>query len=166
MSKGQRDRGASQSTDPADDAEQPSWKALWPFLVALAVVVVAAAGIGISYLIRPAEDRMSEEARVQHAVNDQYTARNDLDYAKYRASTCATTVSSATFPTEAVFLDENRKSSEQNGHIVIPEITDITVDGDRATAKVHWHFDDKPDDEQTTGVVVVREDGDWKVCTS
>jgi hypothetical protein len=168
-SAGDRDRDRSGSTDPRepDPADgRRSWKDAWPFLVAFAVVLIAAAGIGISYLIRPADARLSTEAQVQHAINDSYTARNDLDYAKYRGATCSAELTSDTFPDETTFLDQNRKSFEVNGHIVIPEITDIAVNGDRATAKVHWHFDEKADQKQVADTVVVREDGDWKVCTS
>lgn len=164
MSQGQKGRAAAQPEEPAD-AER-SWKAAWPFLVAVVVVVVAAAGIGISHLVRPADDRMSDTAHVQHAINDAYTARNTADYAKYRSVTCTAERSSDTFPTEQEFVEQNRRSTEENGHIVIPDITDVTVTGDRGTAKVHWHFDDKPDQQQVTGAVVVREDGNWKVCTS
>ena len=168
-SAGDRDRdrsGSADSREPAPADDRRSWKDAWPFLVAFAVVVIAAAGIGISYLIRPADDRLSVEAKVQHAINDSYTARNDLDYGKYRGATCSADLSSDTFPDETTFLDQNRRSFDENGHIVIPEITDIAVDGDRATAKVHWHFDEKADQKQVADTIVVREDGDWKVCTS
>ncbi|MGV9713001.1 Rv0361 family membrane protein [Gordonia sp. NPDC003424] len=164
MSEGQRGRGSARNDDAAD--AQRSWKDAWPFLLALIVIVVAAAAIGISHLLRPAEDRMSETARVQHAISDAYTARNNADYAAYRSVTCAAELSSDAFPTESEFVEQNRRSNEQNGHIVIPEITDITVTGDRASAQVHWHFDGKPDEQQVAGTVVVREDGNWKVCKS
>ncbi|MEE4025136.1 hypothetical protein V1Y59_18780 [Gordonia sp. PKS22-38] len=166
-SAGDRDRSTSQGRrgEPTAPAGR-SWKEAWPFLVALGIIVVVALGIGISYLIRPADDRMNTEAHIQHAVNDAYTARNELDYAAYRGAMCAEELGSDSFPDEATFVDDNRISFEENGQIVIPEIADITVTGDRATAQVHWHFDEKPDQEQVTNVVVVREDGDWKVCTS
>ena len=168
MAKRAGDQDRSESGGRSDDqmAPAPSWKAAWPFLVALGVVVVAVVGIGISYLIRPADDRMSTDAQIQHAVNDVYTARNELDYTRYRESVCAAELASGSFPDEDAFVEQNRVSFEENGQIVIPEISDIAVNGDRATAQVHWHFDETPDSEQVTDVVVVREDGDWKVCTS
>ena len=46
------------------------------------------------------------------------------------------------------------------------EITELVVDGDRATAKVHWHYDKTPDDVNVVDTIVVRENGEWKVCTS
>ncbi|MXP19869.1 hypothetical protein GIY30_00630 [Gordonia sp. HNM0687] len=168
MAKRADDQGRSESGGRSDDqmTPAPSWKAAWPFLVALGLVVVAAVGISISYLIRPADDRMSTEAHIQHAVNDVYTARNELDYTRYREATCAAELASDSFPDEDTFVEQNRVSFEENGQIVIPEISEIDVNGDRATAQVHWHFDETPDSEQVTDVVVVREDGDWKVCTS
>lgn len=161
---GDADKSGTGGPEP-DDASR-TWKDAWPFFVAFGVVVIAAAGIGVSYLIRPAEDRMSDTARVQHAINDQYTARNDLDYAKYRGVTCQADLVGPDFPTEAAFLDANRASNDENGHIVIPEIREIHIDGTRATADVEWHFDNKPDEKQLTHAVVVSEDGNWKVCTS
>lgn len=150
-----------------DDADTPrTWKDAWPFLVALGIVVVLAAGIGISYLVRPADERMSDSALVQHAINNAYTARNEVDYAKYRDSVCVADTKASTFPTEEQFVEENRTSMDSNGPIEIPEITDLTVSGDRASAQVHWHFEKSEDKTQVTDTVVVREDGDWKVCTS
>lgn len=142
----------------------PSWRKVWPFLLALIVVVVAVVGILLSYLIRPAEKRASEPAQVQYAINDFYTARNNLDYAEFRDHTCAADLNASDFPSEAEFTAENQKSLEANGRIVIPEISDVSVSGDRATATVHWQFDKKSDEKQTTNVVVLRENGNWKVC--
>ncbi|NDK88140.1 hypothetical protein GYA93_00870 [Gordonia desulfuricans] len=165
MAKGARRSSAPEPTDPQpDDAPPPSWRNAWPFLVALVVVALAALGIGLSYLFRPAEERASDAAKVQYAINDQYTARNNVDYAAYRESTCAAELASTGFPSEQTFTTENQASLEANGRVIIPEITDVSVDGDRATAKVHWQFDKKSDQTHTVDTVVVREDGNWKVC--
>lgn len=146
------------------DDPSPSWRAAWPFWVALGVVVIAVAGIGLSYLIRPADERAGDSAQVQYAINDVYTARNNVDYAAFRDHTCAAEVNAADFVTQAQFTADNQKSLEDNGRIVIPEISDVAVSGDRATATVHWQYDKKSDQTQTTNVVVLRENGNWKVC--
>ena len=144
----------------------PSWKAALPFIIAVVVVVVVVIGVLISNAVRPAEDRMSEDAKVQHAINDYYTARNEADFDKYTAANCAAVRGAEGFPTKDKFVADNRRSMDDNGQIKIPEITDLTVDGDRATARVHWHFEKSEDKKNVVDTTVVREDGKWKVCTS
>lgn len=161
--RGMSDKKRAADAPPADDAPR-SWRNAWPFLVALAVVVIAVVGILSSNLLRPATDRASDPAQVQMVINDAYTARNSLDYGAYRSATCAREVNAPTFPTEQTFVADNTTSREANGHIVIPEITDITVTGDTATATAHWHYDKHPEQKQTDKVALVRENGDWKVC--
>ena len=163
--------GASDSKNPdsdldADDQRPRTWKDAWPFWSALVIVVVAILAVVLSNMLRPAEERASDSGQVQFAINDNYTARNNVDYGKFKQSTCAADTSSSSFISEQEFVSQNRTSVESKGRIVIPEITDVTVNGDRATARVHWHFDKTPDDKQTTSVVVVKDDGTWKLCKS
>ena len=163
--------GASDSENPnsdldADEQRPRTWKDAWPFWIALLVVVVAILAVVLSNMLRPAEERASDSGQVQFAINDNYTARNNVDYGKFTQSTCAADTSSTSFISEQEFVSQNRTSVESKGRIVIPEITDVTVNGDRATARVHWHFDKTPDEKQTTSVVVVKDDGTWKLCTS
>ncbi len=153
-------------TPQAPDGDAPSWKAALPFIIAGVVVLVVVIGVLISNAVRPAEDRMSEDAKVQHAINDYYTARNEADFDKYAAVNCAAVRGAEGFPTKDSFVTDNRKSMDDNGQIKIPEITDLTFDGDRATARVHWHFDRSEDKKNVFDTTVVREDGEWKVCTS
>lgn len=159
-----RRRSEPEITAEPERVPTPSWRKAWPFLVALVVVVAAVGGIVASHIFRPAEDRAGDSAQVQYAINDIYNARNNVDYNAYRDHTCAADRNSTGFPTEAQFTAANQKSREDNGRIVIPEISDVQVSGDRATATVHWHFDKKSDQTQTTKVAAVREDGNWKVC--
>ncbi len=144
----------------------PNWKNAWPFFVAAGVVALLVLGIVLSSISRPSEERVSDDARVQYAINDLYTAKNGPNYAEYRANTCDADLDKTGFPTEAQFVAENQASLDQNGPIEIPEITDLVVDADRATAKVHWHYKDKADAKQVVETIVVRENGEWKVCSS
>ncbi|GAA1482717.1 hypothetical protein GCM10009624_31570 [Gordonia sinesedis] len=160
------DDGGPTDGASADGAPEsaPSWKNAWPFWVALIVVALAVVGLLLSYVWRPAEDRASDSAQVQFAINDVYTARNAVNYGDYRNGHCAADLAAPDFPSAEAFAAENRDSQKANGLIVIPEITDVTVTGDRATAQVQWHFDKQPDRKQTTSVSVARENGKWKVC--
>ncbi|MCG7635142.1 MULTISPECIES: Rv0361 family membrane protein [Gordonia] len=148
------------------DQRPPSWKNAWPFFVAAGVVGLVVLGVVLSNVTRPAEDRAGDSAQVQYAINDVYTARNGPNYAEYRANTCAADVEAADFISEERFVQDNRETLTRNGHIEIPEITELVVDGDRATAKVHWHYDKTPDDVNVVDTIVVRENGEWKVCSS
>lgn len=139
---------------------------MWPFLAALGFMVVLLVVLGLSLFFRPAEDRVSDDTRVQYAINDNYTARNALDYEAFRASSCEADLADDEFPSEQEFLAEHERSREDNGQINIPLISDLVVEGQRATAKVHWHYEERPDDETVTEVVVIEENGDWKVCGS
>ncbi|GAB19188.1 hypothetical protein GOEFS_076_00170 [Gordonia effusa NBRC 100432] len=148
----------------ADD-QSPRTGNIWPFAAAVIVIVLAVGGVLLSNVLRPSDDRVSDSAQVQYAINDSYTARNSLDYAKYRSTMCADVVDAADFPTEQVFVEENRRSRETFGKILIPEIADVMIDGNRATAQVHWHFENKGSDAKTvTPTTVVREGDEWKVC--
>lgn len=159
--------GASDEAASADGApaSPPNWKNAWPFWLALIVVALAVVGLILSYVLRPAEDRASDSAQVQFAINDVYTARNAVDYGAYRNGHCAADLAAPDFPSAEAFATQNRDSQKANGLIVIPEITEVTVTGERATAQVQWHFDKQPDRKQTTSVSVARENGKWKVCT-
>lgn len=161
-------RGADDpSGNPSEPDEAPrSWRNAWPFFVAAGGVGIVVLSIVVSNLARPAEERAGDSAQVQYAINDLYTARNGADYATFREHTCAADVERSDFVGEQQFVAENEKSLEVNGHIEIPEITDLVVDGERATAKVHWHYDKTPDDKKVTETTVVRENGEWKVCSS
>ncbi|KAF0969373.1 MULTISPECIES: Rv0361 family membrane protein [Gordonia] len=174
-------RGAASSKKPASgeagssdadvdaavvDEAPPNWKNAWPFFVAAGVVALVVLGIVLSNISRPPEERVSDDALVQYAINDLYTAKNGPDYAEYRANTCDADLDKPGFPAEAQFVAENQASLDQNGRIEIPEITDLVVDGDRATAKVHWHYKNKSEDKQVVETTVVRENGEWKVCSS
>ncbi|MEO9328006.1 Rv0361 family membrane protein [Gordonia aurantiaca] len=166
-------RGVSSKANVSNDdvnaalvEDGPSnWSKAWPFFVAFGLVALFVLGIVLSNISRPAEERVSDDAKVQYAINDLYSARNGADYAKFRGATCAADLAKPDFPSEADFVADSKASVEKNGQIEIPEITDLVVNGDRATAKVHWHHEKSSGDEQVADTIVVRENGEWKVCS-
>lgn len=151
---------------PVDEGaeDQPrSVKAALPMLIAGGLVLAILAWIGISALVSPSDDRISDSAQVQRTVNQMYSAMGTLNYENYRASFCAADVAAPNFPTSVQFADDNRADNAAKGKIVVPTM-DVEVTGDRSTVTAHWHRQNDEKAEQTTQWKLVKEGDDWKVC--
>jgi hypothetical protein len=48
----------------------------------------------------------------------------------------------------------------------VDDVTGVHVEGDRATATVVYHFGNTPDAKVNSETAFVREDGQWRVCSS
>ncbi len=136
-------------------ADRPT---MTPFLAALAVVVLVVIGIGLFNLM--GDDGPSPEQQVARAAVGQNDALQRQSYTDFGSYTCA-----AERGTEADVLAGQRNSVETRGERFVDDVTDVNVDGDRATAKVTYHFDKAPDTKTTVTMSFVREDGAWKVCS-
>lgn len=132
-------------------------------IIAGALVLVILAWIGISALVNPAEERMSDSAQVQRTVNQMYSARGTLNYENYRATFCAADLAAPEFPTSVQFADDNRTENDAKGKIVVPSM-DVEVTGDRASVTVHWNREKDENAKQQTQLTLVSEGGEWKVC--
>lgn len=146
---------------PLEDDER---RTPWPFLIAVAIVVLVLGAIGVMHVVRPAEDRLTEESKVSRTINDYYTAQNALNYSNFRALTCAAQRDSADFPSEEAFSTEQTEAREADGQIEISNISETVVNGDRATANVH-SFRKQKTQTQITPVTLVKESDSWKVCS-
>ncbi|AUH67928.1 MULTISPECIES: Rv0361 family membrane protein [Gordonia] len=151
------------SHDLPEDDQPRSWKAALPMILAGALVVVLLAWVLIAALVNPPEERLSDSAQVQHTVNDMYSAMGTLNYDQYVGSFCQADVDAADFPKSVQFAEQNRAENEDKGKIVVPNM-DVEVTGDSATVKAHWNRENTADDEQTTSLRLIRENGEWKVC--
>ncbi len=129
-----------------------------PFLGALAIIVIIVIGVWLLNLSRG--DGLSEDERVGRAAVGQNDALQRQNFADFRGYTCR-----AQQGTEADILARQRDSVAKNGARFVDDVTDVVVDGDRATATVTYHFDKAPDTRTGVGVAFVHEDGAWKVCS-
>jgi hypothetical protein len=129
-----------------------------PFLAALAVIVFVIAVITVLSLTD--DDGVSDEHQVARALVGQNDALQREDVADYRSYTCAALTAG-----EQQALSAQRESKAQAGPRFVDDVTDIRVDGDRATATVQYSFENNRDDKRTTEMTVLREDGAWKVCS-
>lgn len=147
----------------AEFGDDDPGRSRWPFLVALGFVVLLVAVVAGVALIDPPAERLSDSTKVQHAVNDAFTARNSLNYGQYRDAHCAADLEAADFPTATEFADENRKARDAQGPIVIPDMA-VQIQGDVATVAVNWHREKTSNEKQTTDLTVIRQGDEWKVC--
>ncbi|EKF25442.1 lumazine-binding domain protein [Mycolicibacterium hassiacum DSM 44199] len=129
-----------------------------PFLGALAIVLLALIVMGLTKLFLAGDG--SPEQQITRAAVAQNDALQRRDYAAFRTYTCA-----AQHSTEADVLAQQEDSVGKRGERYLDEVKDVAIDGDRATAKVVYHFDKNPDAKTEAAITFAREDGAWKVCS-
>ena len=130
-----------------------------PFLGALAVFAIVLIAIWLSNAFQG--DRTPEDQRVGRAAVGQNDALQREDFADFSTYTCAKLRGS-----ETDILAQQRDSAADRGARFVDDVTDVKIDGNRATATVTYHFDKAPDDKTPVPMTFVREDGAWKVCST
>jgi hypothetical protein len=141
-------------TEPEDDGASPM-----PILIALGVALLVLAVIGAVWLFNDNKP-LSEDLKVGRAAVGQNDALQRDSYGDFRKYTCA-----ALQGAEAEVLDRQQKSKAAQGARYVDDITEVKIDGDRATGTVVYHFDHAPDDKITVPMNFVRENGEWTVCS-
>jgi len=145
------------SEEQADEA--PDRPTMAPFLGALAIIVVVVIAIWLFSVF--SDDRTPEDQRVGTAAVGQNDALQRENYADFSTYTCA-----AERGKEADIFTRQRDSAAKRGARFVDDVTDVKIDGDRATATVTYHFDKAKDDKKPVPMTFVREDGAWKVCST
>jgi hypothetical protein len=130
-----------------------------PFLIALTVFVLVVIAIGLLNVFDDEEPPADQQvARAAVGQNDALQRQN---YADFRGYTCP-----AQAGTEPEVLAAQRASVAKKGERFVDDVTDVSIDGDRATAKVTYHFDKAPDDKKPVEMTFVRDGDGWKVCST
>jgi hypothetical protein len=142
---------------PSDEANDRPTMA--PFLGALAIIVVVVIAIWLFSVFET--DRTPEDQRVGRAAVGQNDALQREDFADFSAYTCEKSQGSQTD-----MVARQRDSATKRGARFVDDVTDVKIDGDRATATVTYHFDKAPDEKKPVPMTFVREDGAWKVCST
>jgi hypothetical protein len=145
-------------TDPEGDsaADRPT---MAPFLGALAIFVLVVIVIGLFNVFGGGD--VPEDQRVGRAAVGQNDALQRQNYADFRSYTCR-----GQQGIEADVLARQRDSVAKRGERFVDDVNDVVIDGDRATAKVTYHFDRTPDAKTGVAMTFTREDGAWKVCST
>jgi hypothetical protein len=145
-------------TEPDDDAaaDRPT---IAPFVGALAIIVLVV--IAIVFFNVFGSGDVPTDQQVGRAAAGQNDALQRQNYADFRTYTCLDQ-----HGVEADVLARQRDSVAKRGERFVDDVTDVAIDGDRATAKVTYHFDKAPDTKTGVAMTFVREDGAWKVCST
>lgn len=148
------DDGPTQLPEP-----EPDRPTIAPFLGAFAVIAIVVIGIILFNVFGSSTTTPGDQ--VAQAAVGQNDAMQRQDYGKFRNLTCRTAQGS-----EVDFLARQRDSVAKNGERYLDDVTNIAVDGERASATVTYHFDKTAETKTPAEVSFVREDGAWKVCLS
>lgn len=130
-----------------------------PFLGALAIIVLVVIGIWLANTF--GDNTVPDGQQVGVAAVGQNDALQRQSYAEFRRYTCR-----AQYGSEAEVIGRQRDSVAKRGERTLDDVTNVAVDGDRATATVIYHFAKAPDDKTPADMTFVREDGTWKVCST
>ena len=130
-----------------------------PFLGALAIIVLVVITIWLFNIF--GTDDVPPDQQVGKAAVGQNDALQRQHYADFRTYTCRDQQGN-----EADVLARQRDSVAKRGERFVDDVTDVVIDGDRATAKVTYHFDRAPDTKTGAAMTFTREDGAWKVCST
>ena len=142
-------------TDPTD-ADRPT---IAPFLGGLAIFALVVIAIVLFNVFGRSDPPLDQQ--VGRAAVGQNDALQRQDYSDFRTYTCRDQQG-----VEADILARQRDSVSKRGERYVDDVTDVVIDGDRATAKVTYHFDKAPEVKTGVGMKFVREDGAWKVCST
>ena len=132
-------------TEPADAPEDRPTMA--PFLGALAIIVLVVITIGL-FNIFGSNDPPADQ-QVGRAAVGQNDALQRQNYADFRRFTCGDQ-----HGVEADVLARQRDSVAKRGERFVDDVTEVKIDGDRATAKVTYHFDKLPDTKTGVGMTL------------
>ncbi|WP_123028058.1 Rv0361 family membrane protein [Mycolicibacterium stellerae] len=130
-----------------------------PFVGALAIIVVVVIAIWLFSVFEG--DRTPEDQRVARAAVGQNDALQREDFADFGVYTCDKVRGS-----ETDMVARQRDSAAKRGARFVDDVTDVKIDGDRATATVTYHFDKAPDEKAPVPMTFLREGGAWKVCST
>lgn len=129
-----------------------------PVLIAIGIVAFILIAMVLFRMI--GSDAVSDESGVGRSVVAQNDALQREDYAAFQKYTCRTEQG-----TQADVIAGQQRSKAARGARFVDDVTEIKIDGDRATATAVYYFEKAKDDKVTAPETFVREDGGWKVCS-
>lgn len=141
-------------SDQDDQQDRPTAA---PFLGALVIIVIV---ITVIFVLNRQSGGGDPEL-IGTAVSGQNDALQRQDYQDFVKYTCKEQQG-----TQDDVLARQRNSAATRGERYVDGVGNVVVNGDRATAKATYHFNNAPDTLVGADLVLVREDGSWKICSA
>ncbi|WP_018177915.1 Rv0361 family membrane protein [Jongsikchunia kroppenstedtii] len=150
----------------AVEPERPFLSAAWPFLVAVAIIIVALLAIVIMHVVKPGSERLTDSAKITRTLNDYYSSISEVKYDRYRSTFCPQDTQLSSFPTAQQFTDKYQAIRDKNGQIKMEDPSEVTVNGDVATANSHWAYTSGDTSNHTDAMKFFKDGDDWNICNS
>lgn len=133
----------------------------------LLVVILGGITAGIVLTAQGRTPLASDEKQIEVAIRDFYETLGEDGFAAAAATACSG--DRAEF--EALSEEQKQEFDQTQVSVVIDEIKDIVITGDRATATITGRMTltlpgEDPDTDTDTEEHVKKEDGTWKVCSA
>lgn len=140
-------------SDQDESADRPTPA---PFLGALVIIVIVITAI----FVFNRNSGGGDAELIGRAVSGQNDALQRQNYQDFLTYTCT-----GQHGTQAAVLGGQRNSVAKRGERYVDGVGNVVVNGDRATAKVTYHFKNDEDTKVGADLAFVKEDGTWKVCS-
>ncbi|MEV0360424.1 hypothetical protein AB0H71_30645 [Nocardia sp. NPDC050697] len=136
-------------------------------LTLLLVVILGGITAGIVLTAQGRTPLASDEKQIEVAIRDFYETLGEDGFAAAAATACSG--DRAEF--EALSEEQKKEFDQTQVSVVINEIKNIVITGDRATATISGRMTltlpgEDPDTDTDTEEHVKKEDGTWKVCSA
>lgn len=159
-----REEAQNNASAAAAEAGERRPPTAWPFLLALAIVVLVIGGIVIASRVSPAENNITQAQLLTDSISDFVRAQNEGDAELLRATTCEAQVAQLIPGSDDDYSSAREEDVAENGELEVDGApTDYEINGDRGVVTVSTRLDGT-DATSTEKWRFVRVDGNWLVC--
>lgn len=159
-----REEAQNNASAAAAEAGERRPATAWPFLIAVAIVVLVLGAVVIASRVSPAENNVTQAQLLTDSISDFVRAQNEGDADLLRRATCEAQVARLIPGSDADYSSARADDVAENGKMEVDGVpTGYEVNGDRGLVTVTTRFDET-DVTSTEQWRFVRVDENWMVC--
>lgn len=159
-----REEAQNNASAAAAEAGESRPASVWPFVIAVSVVVLLLGGIFLAARFAPAEDNITQAQLLTDSISDHIRAQNEGDADLLRATTCDQQVAQLIPGSDADYASARAEAVTENGRLTVDGTpTGYEINGDRGIVTVPTRFE-STDATTTERWRFVRVEENWLVC--